>query len=168
MTFKRWFLLFRFSKHYHTLQKYSFWIGRYDILSKLATVIYPLCFKKQTLELLLYLFFKAELPINGLQHISSLNLNLSRCEKTAAKSSCIPQLFRPSVIESLFIVILQLQIEMQDAVLDNFKILSIITLSFNCGFPYTLGLEKLRTSRCNYVLLELPNVFTVVGRFTLF
>ena len=38
-----------------------------NILSKLATVIYPLCFKKQTLELLRYLSFKIELSTKGLQ-----------------------------------------------------------------------------------------------------
>ena len=43
-------------------------------LSKLATVIYPPCFKKQTLELLLYLSFKIELPTNGYQNISLLVL----------------------------------------------------------------------------------------------
>ena len=36
------------------------------MLNRLATINYSLCFKKQTLELLLYLFFKAELPTNGL------------------------------------------------------------------------------------------------------
>ena len=47
-------------------------------LSKLATVIYPPCFKKRTLELLLYLSFKIELPTNGYQNISLLVLkNLS-------------------------------------------------------------------------------------------
>ena len=54
--------------------------------------------------------------------------------------------------------------------LDNFKILSILTLTFNCGFPCTLGLEKLRKMpRCNYVLIKLPNfVFIFVWRLTLF
>ena len=32
------------------------------MLKKLATIVYSLCFKKQTLELLLHLSFKAELP----------------------------------------------------------------------------------------------------------
>ena len=31
------------------------------MLNKLATIVYSLCFKKQTLELLLHLSFKAEL-----------------------------------------------------------------------------------------------------------
>ena len=54
--------------------------------------------------------------------------------------------------------------------LDNFKILSILTLTFKCGFPCPLGLEKLRKMpRCNYILIKLPNfVFIVVWRFTLF
>ena len=56
------------------LQKYSFCTGYSDILNKLATVIYSLCFKKQTLELLLHLSFKAELPANGLSDISFLVL----------------------------------------------------------------------------------------------
>ena len=48
------------------LQKYSFSIDYSDILNKLKTIVYSLCFKKQTLELLLHLSFKAELPKNGL------------------------------------------------------------------------------------------------------
>ena len=36
------------------------------MLNRLAAINYSLCFKKQTLELLLYLFFKAEFPTNGL------------------------------------------------------------------------------------------------------
>ena len=36
------------------------------MLNKLAAIVYSLCFKKQTLELLLHLSFKAELPTNGL------------------------------------------------------------------------------------------------------
>ena len=48
------------------LQKYSFSIDYSDILNKLKTIVYSLCFKKQTLELLLHLSFKAELPTNGL------------------------------------------------------------------------------------------------------
>ena len=34
----------------------------FDILNKLATIVYSLCFEKQTIELLLHLSFKAELP----------------------------------------------------------------------------------------------------------
>ena len=44
------------------------------MLNKLATIVYSLCFKKQTLELLLHLSFKAELPTNGLEDISFLVL----------------------------------------------------------------------------------------------
>ena len=44
------------------------------MLNELATIIYSLCFKKQTLELLLHLTFKAELPTNGLYDISFLVL----------------------------------------------------------------------------------------------
>ena len=36
------------------------------MLNKLAAIVYSICFKKQTLELLLHLPFKAELPTNGL------------------------------------------------------------------------------------------------------
>ena len=51
--------------------------------------------------------------------------------------------------------------------LDNFKILSNLTLTFNCGFPHVLALEKIpKTSR---FLINLPNLlFIVVWRFTLF
>ena len=35
------------------------------MLNKLATIAYSLCFKKQTLELLLHLSFKADLPTDG-------------------------------------------------------------------------------------------------------
>ena len=54
--------------------------------------------------------------------------------------------------------------------LDNFKILRILTLTFNCGFPCALGLEKLqKTPWCNYILIKLPNfVFIVLWRFTFF
>ena len=54
--------------------------------------------------------------------------------------------------------------------LDNFKILCILTSTFNCGFLCALGLEKLqKTPWCNYVLIRLPNfVFIVVWTFTLF
>ena len=44
----------------------SFCIGYPDILNILETIVYSLCFKKQTLELLLHLSFKAELPTDGL------------------------------------------------------------------------------------------------------
>ena len=46
-----------------------FCVGYSDILNKPTAIVYSLCFKKQTLELLLYLFFKAELPPNSLQDI---------------------------------------------------------------------------------------------------
>ena len=49
--------------------KHSSWIGYPDILNKLATAVYSLCFKRQTLELLLYLSFKVELPTEGLRDI---------------------------------------------------------------------------------------------------
>ena len=54
--------------------------------------------------------------------------------------------------------------------LDNFKILSILTLTFSSGFPCAVGLEKLqKMPQCNYILIKLPNfVFLVVWRFTLF
>ena len=52
----------------------SFCIGYSDVLNKLAAIVYSLCFKKQALELLLHLYFKAELPTNGLQDISFLVL----------------------------------------------------------------------------------------------
>ena len=41
------FSLFDSLKYYQILWKHSFWIGFSDILSKLTTAIYPLCFKKQ-------------------------------------------------------------------------------------------------------------------------
>ena len=44
------------------------------MLNKLATIVYSLCFKKQTLELLLHLSFKAELPTDGLHNILFLAL----------------------------------------------------------------------------------------------
>ena len=52
----------------HFYLNHLFWIGYSDILSKLPTVIYPLCFKKQTRELLLYLSFKEELRAINLQY----------------------------------------------------------------------------------------------------
>ena len=42
------FSLFGSLKYYQILWKHSFWIGYSDVLSKLAAVIFPLCFKKQT------------------------------------------------------------------------------------------------------------------------
>ena len=44
------------------------------MLNKLPTIVNSLCFKKQTLELLLHLTFKAGLPTNDLQDISYLVL----------------------------------------------------------------------------------------------
>ena len=41
-------------------------MGYSHILNKLETTVYALCFKKQTLELLLHLSFEAELPTDGL------------------------------------------------------------------------------------------------------
>ena len=50
--------------------------------------------------------------------------------------------------------------------LDNFKIFSMLTLTFNCGFPCDLGLEKLRKMPwCNYILIKLPDFpFIVVWK----
>ena len=64
--FKPRFSLFRLLKYYKILWKYSFCIGYSDILNKPETVVYSLCFKKQTLELLLRLSFNAELRTDGL------------------------------------------------------------------------------------------------------
>ena len=64
MCFKPRFMLLCWLNYYRTLQKHSFRIAFSDILSKLATVIFPLCFKKQTLELLLYLSLQTALFIN--------------------------------------------------------------------------------------------------------
>ena len=50
--------------------KHSFWIGYSHILSKIATVIYYPCFKKETQELLLYLSFELELSTSGFYYIS--------------------------------------------------------------------------------------------------
>ena len=52
-----------------------FCIGYSDILNKLAAIVYCPCLKKQTLQLLLHLLFKAELPANGFQDVSFLVLN---------------------------------------------------------------------------------------------
>ena len=46
--------------------KYSFCIGYSDILNKLETIVYSLCFKKQTPDFLLHLSFRPELPTDGL------------------------------------------------------------------------------------------------------
>ena len=85
-TFKPQFLLFQSSKYYQTLWKHSFYNDYYDILNKLATVFYPFCFKKQTLEVLLYLSFKVEVPTNGLQDISFLLLKSIQTWKNCCKS----------------------------------------------------------------------------------
>ena len=66
MCFKPRFLLFRLLKYYKILLKYSFCIDYSDILNKHEIIVYSLCFKKQTLELLIHLSFKPELPTNGL------------------------------------------------------------------------------------------------------
>ena len=60
------FLFFRLLKYYKILRKYSFCTGYSDILNKPEAIVYFLCFKKQTLELLLYLSSKAELPKDGI------------------------------------------------------------------------------------------------------
>ena len=60
------FSLFCLLKYYWILLKYSFSIVYSDMLNKPAAIAYSLCFKKQALELLLQLSFKAGLPTNGL------------------------------------------------------------------------------------------------------
>ena len=69
LCFKTGFSLFVLSKYYQILWKHLFWIGYSDVLSKLVTAFYPLCFKKQTLqrlELLPSFSFKVQLPTSGL------------------------------------------------------------------------------------------------------
>ena len=51
------------------------------MLTKLAAIIFSLCFKKRTLELLLHLPFKVELPTNGLRDIFFLVLKPSSTVK---------------------------------------------------------------------------------------
>ena len=80
------FSLFCLLKYYQILQKYLFSIGYSDMLNKLATIVYSLCFKKQTLELLLHLSFKAELPTNGLQDISFLVLKSIKSWKNCCEA----------------------------------------------------------------------------------
>ena len=46
--------------------KVLIFLGYSDMLNKLAAIVYSHCFKKQILELLMHLSFKAELPTNGL------------------------------------------------------------------------------------------------------
>ena len=53
-------------KIHKILQKYSFCVGYSDTLNRPETIVYSLCFKKQTLQLLLHLSFKAEPPTDGL------------------------------------------------------------------------------------------------------
>lgn len=53
-------------KYYQIFYKHLFWIAFSDILSKFVTVVYSLCFKKKTLELLLCLSLEVEHPTNGL------------------------------------------------------------------------------------------------------
>ena len=43
------------------IEIFSFCIGYSNILDKLETIVYSLCFKKQTLAVLLHLSFKVEL-----------------------------------------------------------------------------------------------------------
>ena len=66
--------------------KFDFYFLLIKILPSFATVIYPFCFKKQTLELLLYLF-KTDLRANGCEDISFLFL----------KYMDLPKLFRSKV-----------------------------------------------------------------------
>ena len=72
------------------LQKHLFCIAYSDISNKLATFVFSLYFKKQTLEPLLYLSFKAELPTNGLQDNLFLVLKSIQTEKTVARPSGCP------------------------------------------------------------------------------
>ena len=58
--------IFRFLLIEILLNFVEVFIGYSDMLNKLATIVYSLYFKKQTLELLLHLSFKAELPTKGL------------------------------------------------------------------------------------------------------
>ena len=66
--------LFHLSKHHQMLEKQSSSIDSSDILSKLAIFIYHPCFKKQTLEPLLNLSLKIELPINGIHCAKSVQI----------------------------------------------------------------------------------------------
>ena len=84
--FKPQFLLFRSLKYYKILQKYSFFIGHSDVLNKLETIVYSLCFMKQTLELLLHLSFKAEVPTDGLWDISFLVLKSIKTWKSCCQA----------------------------------------------------------------------------------
>ena len=52
----------RFSLYRNILQKQLFLSGYTEILNKFATAVCFLCFKKQTLEILLYVSAKLELP----------------------------------------------------------------------------------------------------------
>ena len=51
------------------MYRHPFWISFSYTLSIFGTVIYPFCFKKQTLEFLFYLSFKVGLPTNGIKDI---------------------------------------------------------------------------------------------------
>ena len=66
--------IFAFSLIAMLLNLPSFCIGYSDVLNKLATTFYSLCFREQTLGLQLYISFKAELCINGPQEIFFLVL----------------------------------------------------------------------------------------------
>ena len=63
--FKPRFLLFRLSKYCQTNYVETFILDRL-LWYKLLTVMYPLCFEKQTLELVLKLSFNVEVSTNGL------------------------------------------------------------------------------------------------------
>ena len=78
---------------------WQFSIGCSYMLGKLATVIYPLCFRIKNLELLLYLSFKVELPINDLPDISFLVLKYIQTwhEKTVARQWDLSYLFRVKI-----------------------------------------------------------------------
>ena len=68
-------------------------------------------------------------------------------------------MLRPSITKSLFLAICSYKVG-YDGYLDNFKTVSILTLTFDCGFSCGLGLEKLRKMpQYNYVAIKLPLLF---------
>ena len=86
--FKPRFLLFRLSKYCQVNFVEAFILNRL-LWYKLPTVMYPLCFEKQTLELVLKSSFKVKLPTNDLQDISWFQ-NQSRRENTVAMPPSFP------------------------------------------------------------------------------
>ena len=71
----------------------SIHFGYSDILNKLAKIIYPLCFRTKTVELLSSLSFKAELPTTG-RHFFFGFWNLYRRKKPGTRPLGIPKIFR--------------------------------------------------------------------------